>query len=134
MSPVRVVLATMPPLLGAIIRETLARDGDLEIVSEVATLAEIASAVERAGADIAVLGVAPDEWVELSDPLRNLLAQHPRLTIIGIARNGRTGYVYRLQPRGVVINDISPTSLAAAIRSVTAAGGVHPSLRPFSAD
>lgn len=133
MSPIRVVLATMPPLLGDIIRETLARDADVEIVAEISTPDEIISAVDHSDADVAVLGVAPADWVALSSVLRDLLAEHPRLTIIALAKDGRSGYVYRHQPRGVVIDDISPRSLAQLIRS-NAGVGLHPRLHPFSAE
>lgn len=133
MSPIRVVLATMPPLLGDIVRETLARHVDVEIVAEVGTSGDITSAIDRADADVAVLGVATGEWVALSSTFRDLLAHHPRLTIIALARDGRSGYVYHHQPRGVVIDDISPRSLVQLIRS-NAAVGVHPPLHPFSAE
>jgi DNA-binding NarL/FixJ family response regulator len=128
----RVVLGTLPPLLRDIVRATLTRDADVEIVTQVDGRDEIASALERSEAHVAVLGVAPADWAGLSVFLRALLAAHPRLTIIALASDGRSGYVYRLQPRGVVIDDISPISLAQAIRSIAADEDVHPAIHPLS--
>ena len=132
-SQIRVILATMPPLLGDIVRESLSRDAEIEILAEVQSRSDIRAAVERTAAEVVVLGVAADEWTGLSGTLRDLLAQYPRLTIVALASDGRGAYVYQLQPRGVAIRDISPRSLAQTIRSVSPAD-VHPSLHPFSAE
>jgi len=132
-TPIRVVLATMPPLLRDIVRQSLARDADVEVLAEVATCDEIAPAVDHASADVTVLGVTPDEWPGLSQLLRETLATHPRLTIIALTSDGRSGYVYRMQPRGVVIDDLTPRSLVQVIRA-NAGGDVHPLIHPFSAE
>jgi two-component system, NarL family, response regulator DesR len=132
-TPIRVVLATMPPLLGDIVRATLARDPDVEILAEVASHDAIAPAVDRSDADVAILGVSPGEWSGLSHVLRETLAAHPRLIIIALASDGRSGYVYRMQPRGVVINDITPRSLVQVIHA-NVDGDVHPIVHPFSAE
>lgn len=133
MTPIRVVLATMPPLLGDIVRATLARDPDVEILAEVATRDAIRRAVDQSDPDVTVLGVSPGEWSGLSHLVRDMLAAHPRLTVIALAIDGRSGYVYRMQPRGVVIDDITPRSLVRVIRA-NVAGGVHPTIHPFSAE
>ena len=133
MAPTRVVLGTMPPLLGDIVRETLVRQSDVDVLAEVGSRGEIMSAVEQTGAHVVILGMSPDAWSSLSGLLRDLLAHHPRLTIIALASDGRSGYVYQLQPRTIAIDDISPATLVQAVRA-TAAGDVHPSLHPFSAD
>ena len=133
MAPTRVVLGTMPPLLGDIVRETLTRQTDFEVLAEVQTRGEIMPAVQHTGAQVVVVGIAAGGWVGLSALLRELLAVHPRLTVIALASDGRSGYVYQLQPRTVAIDDISPASLVRAIRA-TAAMDVHPAIHPFSAD
>ena len=133
MAPTRVVLGTMPPLLGDIVREILTRQTDFEVLAEVQTRGEIMPAVQHTGAQVVVVGIAAGGWVGLSALLRELLAVHPRLTVIALASDGRSGYVYQLQPRTVAIDDISPASLVRAIRA-TAAMDVHPAIHPFSAD
>ena len=133
MAPTRVILGTMPPLLGDIIRETLGRQTDVEVAAEVGVRTAIVSAVTDTRAHVAIIGIAPDGWSTLSQLLGELLGHHPRLTIIAIASDGRSGYVYRLQPRTIAIDDVSPSSLVQAIRA-TVAMDVHPALHPFSAD
>ena len=133
MTLIRVVLATMPPLLGDIVRATLARDPDVEILAEVASRDAIARTVARFDPDVAILGVSAGEWSALSHLLRETLEAHPRLAIIALASDGRSGYVYRMQPRGVVIDDITPRSLVQVIHA-NAGVGVHPIVHPFSAE
>jgi len=128
----RVVLGALPPLLRDIVRATLNRDADIEIATEVDRSADIVPAVDRNDAHVAIVGVAASEWAALSDLLRTLLAKHADLTIIALASDARSGYVYRLEPRGIVIDDISPNSLVKAIRS--GAEDVHPPIHPLSAD
>ena len=132
MAPTRVVLGTMPPLLGDIVRETLVQS-DVDVLAEVGSRGEILSAVEQTGAHVVILGMAPDAWSSLSGLLRDLLTHHPRLTVIALASDGRSGYVYQLQPRTIAIDDISPKTLVQAVRA-TAGVDVHPPLHPFSAD
>ena len=133
MALTRVVLGTLPPLLGDIVRETLTRQTDFEVLAEVGTRAEIMPAVQETGAHVVIVGIATGGWTSLSTLLRDLLARHPRLTIIALASDGRSGYVYQLRPRTLAIDDISPTSLVRAIRA-TAAMDVHPVVHPFSPD
>ena len=132
-SPIRVVLAALPPLLGDIVRETLVRDAEALVDAEVGSANDITPTLERATADVVVVGVAPSEWSDLSSLVRLLLFEHPRLTIVALASDGRSGYVYQQQPRGVAIHDITPKSLVHAIRS-TATTDLHPGIHPFSAE
>lgn len=134
MSPIRVVLATLPPLLGDIVRETLVREGGVEIVAEIGDTDDIRPTIDRTSPDVAVLGVAPDNWAGLSGFLRNVLGDHPRLAVVALASDGRSGYVYQQQPRGAVIHDITPKSLASAIRSTATPADVNPAIHPFSAE
>src|SRR5215210_5469547 len=68
MPPIRVVLGTMPVLLGDIVRDTLSvyRD-EVEVIAQVRTRAEMASAIQRTEAHVAVLAFAHQDWGGLSD-------------------------------------------------------------------
>jgi DNA-binding NarL/FixJ family response regulator len=123
----------MPPLLGDIVRETLIHQTDLEVLAEVGTPSEIDSAVTSTNADVAILGIRPGDWATLDQLLRALFTNHPRLRVIAIASDGRSGYVYQLEPRTIAIADVSPTALVQTIRAM-AEKDVHPALHPFSAD
>jgi DNA-binding NarL/FixJ family response regulator len=130
-APIRLVLATMPPILSEIVRETLAGERDIEILAEVADADQLAAAVRRTGASVAVVGIATNRTRAL---VHELLAEHPRLRVVALASDGRTGYVHSLQPRESAITDISPRTLVAAIRTPRPAKDVHPRLHPLSAD
>jgi DNA-binding NarL/FixJ family response regulator len=133
MARIRVVLGTMPVLLRDIVRETVAaQTDDVEILAEVATRGEIATAVRRTEADVAVVGVEHLDWNDLRDFLHSLLAEHPRLSVIALANDGRDGWIYRLRPSSAAIHDVSPAALVQAIRATTTRD-VHPIIHPFSA-
>jgi DNA-binding NarL/FixJ family response regulator len=130
-STTRVVLAALPPLLRDIVRATLNRDPDIQVVTEIDHADAAGVAIDRADAHVAIVGVAPNEWTALGTIVRRLLASHAHLTIIALASDARSGYVYRLEPRGIAIDDISPSSLVRAIHA-RAAEDVHPPVHPLS--
>jgi hypothetical protein len=66
--------------------------------------------------------------------VHELLAVRPRLGIVALTSDGRTGYVHSLHPGEAAIVDISPGTLPDAIRAARNERDVHPHLHPFSAD
>ncbi|HKH93408.1 MAG TPA: hypothetical protein VKA54_16505 [Gemmatimonadaceae bacterium] len=132
MAPIRLVLATMPPLLGEIVRETLASQRDIEILAEVADSEQILSVVRRTGASVAVVGIAPSDSTALL--VHELLAHQPWLHVVTLTSDARHAVVHSLQPRAAAISDISPQALLDAIRTALVAKDVHPRLHPFSSD
>jgi len=131
-APIRLVLATMPPLLGEIVRETLASQGDIEILAEVADPEQILSVVRRTGASVAVVGIAPSDSTALL--VHELLADQPWLHVVTLTSDARTAVVHSLQPCAAAFSDLSPKALLDAIRTALAAKDVHPYLHPFSPD
>ena len=131
MARIGLVLATMPPLLGEIVRGTLEGQGDMEILAEVARPEQILSAVERTGANVAVVGIPSSDSRAL---VHELLAVQPRLSIVALTNDGRIGYVHSVRPGEAAIADISPVTLLDAIRATRDGMDVHPHLHPFSAD
>jgi DNA-binding NarL/FixJ family response regulator len=123
----------MPPLLGDIVRETLTTLDDVEVLADVRTRDEIGAAVRRTDAHVAVLGVSSRDPTGLSSLLGELLTDHPRLTVIALASDGRNGHVYQLQPSSVAIDNLTPKSLVETIRA-TSGMDVHPLIHPFSPD
>ena len=131
MAPIRLVLATMPPLLGEIVRETLASQRDIEILAEVTDPEQILSVVRRTGASVAVVGIAPSDSTLL---VHELLADQPWLYVVTLTSDARSAVVHSLQPRAAAISDFSPKALLDAIRTAFVAKDVHPRLHPFSPD
>jgi DNA-binding NarL/FixJ family response regulator len=130
-APIRLVLASMPPLLGAIVRETLAGQRDIEILAEVIDSAQILATVRRTGASVAVLGATPGDSRTL---VHELLTAQPWLHVVVLTSDARGAVVHSLQPRASAIADISPQALLDAIRTARIAKDLHPRLHPFSAD
>jgi DNA-binding NarL/FixJ family response regulator len=120
MPPIRVVLATLPPLLGDIVRQLLTGHVDLEVIAEVASAGEMRDVLRRAGADVVVAGAtSADGRVPPIDVLR----EHPGLRLIVIAGDARVAKVYELRPHETAIADISPSELLHVIRSTTTSDG-----------
>lgn len=79
---------------------------------------DLPAAVLRARADVVVVG--QDAQAE-RDSYLQLLLRHPRVKVLAIADNGKSGSLYELQPRRVSLGKISARTLTQAIR-----GGVQP--------
>ena len=95
MAPTRVVLGTMPPLLGDIVRETLFHQTDVEVLAEVRPSRRGSTPpCTHTGAHVAILGISPGDWSTLSGLLSDLLAGHPWLTVMRSRATGATAYVH----------------------------------------
>lgn len=117
MTPIGVVLGSMPSLLGDIVRATLADHPDLALVAEVDEREEISAALERTGAHVAVVAIAGENALGERDVFPGqLLAAHPRVRLITMTVDGRAGCIYRLETREEPIDEITPQSLIAAVR------------------
>lgn len=143
MPPIRIVLATLPPMLADIVRQLLTGHADLEVIAQVASAGELHDVLRRAGPEVVVAGAMSAEG---RAPLE-LLREHPGLRLIVIEDGARVAKVYELRPHETAIADVSPSDLLHVIRSTTvgedrrfgedpspdsigAAGGCKPSRPP----
>jgi DNA-binding NarL/FixJ family response regulator len=123
--PTRIVLVGqgLPRILRDLVREIIHSEPDMEIVEELAEMdvvdtAEVVSKVLHARAHLLLVGT-PDS--QLADTCTRLLDDYPKLRVLGISTEGRSGFVSELRPDGVSVGELSPRALIAAIRGSSVA-------------
>src|SRR5262245_45568320 len=106
----------MPRILCDILKETVGRHADMEVVGEQPAGADLVAAARAALADVVV--VAPAE-PELPAECGALLAAIPGMRVVGVAADGRHAFLWELGPplRQVSLGEVSPKGLVQAIRS-----------------
>lgn len=74
---------------------------------------DLFAAAQRTGANVILIGQTAKESPEQYD---ELLLSHPRLKVLTIAEDGKTGALYELRPHRVPLGEMSADVLCAAIR------------------
>jgi hypothetical protein len=55
---------------------------------------------------------------EVSEPYRRLLDDHPRLKVLALEGDGRSGSIWELRPHRIPLGELSPRRLVQAINEV----------------
>jgi DNA-binding NarL/FixJ family response regulator len=119
-TPIRVLIAAMPRMLVEIVTTILAHDAEIDIVGEVRDGDGLLQAAVNAHADVIVLSETKEPERVDSGNYHELLYGLPRLKILAIAAGSRQGFLHELQPRVILLGELSPTVL---LNTVRAAGG-----------
>jgi DNA-binding NarL/FixJ family response regulator len=99
-------------MLREIVRDSVARQPDMEIVGDFGERNEFLEAVE--GVDVAIIGTRqPDDSALAGQVLR----ASPSTRVLIIAMNGNSAALWELRPYKVRLDDVSPESLIRAIRA-----------------
>jgi DNA-binding NarL/FixJ family response regulator len=125
MAMIRVVLAEDHHVVRAAIASFLAKEGDIEVVGQVAEASALASTVEALRPDVLVLD-AHMPGRRVIDSARELGTKHPEVRILVLSAYNRREYVVGMLGAGAagyVLKDDPPEALAAAVRAV--AGGTQ---------
>jgi DNA-binding NarL/FixJ family response regulator len=112
MRQIRIALTSVPVGLRRLVEQGLADQSDLTVVA-VAT-GEVALLLEAARADVVVVAMQRGEVPALAE---RLLDEYPHVGVVCVDVSSGRGAVYRLQPKPMALDEISPRALAAAIRS-----------------
>ena len=126
MARTRVVLAALPAMLADIVRGTLARHPDLEIVGDVGDRAALLPLIQATAATVALVGLEAEESPE---GCLALLRACPALLVLAIDPDGRRAYRCEMRMQVSVLTELSADLLLAGLR---ATGDVDPALHPFS--
>jgi hypothetical protein len=78
----------------------------------VVTDGDLPGAIRRTRADVVVVGQDPQGE---RDSYLPLLLRHPRVKVLAITDNGKSGALYELRPRRIFLGEISARTLANAI-------------------
>jgi DNA-binding NarL/FixJ family response regulator len=106
----------MPTLLIDILRPIVASEPDMAVVGRV-NEGDLLAAARRTRADVILVGQkATDDRTEREEFVQ-LLLQRPRLKVLAIADDGKTGALYELRPRRIPLGEMSAEALRNAIRN-----------------
>jgi len=111
-----ILLLDMPRMLAGLVRAAVARDETLEVVGDV-TEEQAAAAIAATHADLVIVGGG-----SAMPPLscRAMFDVQPHLTVLAMIGNGREGTIWELAPHRIVLGELSPDILLAAMRDVRA--------------
>jgi DNA-binding NarL/FixJ family response regulator len=114
----RILLAEMPRMLCDIIKETVNRHPDMEVVGEQPDRASLISVARATEADVVVVGLSD---LELPADCAALLEAVPEIRLLGVAPDGRRAFLWRAdlgaRPTRTSLGEISPLGLVHAIRT-----------------
>jgi DNA-binding NarL/FixJ family response regulator len=112
MKPIRILLGRMSPLLLDMLHNVVASNPDMAVVGHVGD-ADLLTTAKRTRADVILVGRQVNDERE---QYGQLLLRRPRLKVLAIAHDGRTGSLYELRPRRVPLGQLSADALCRAIR------------------
>jgi hypothetical protein len=118
LSPIRVALINLPPILTQIVSEALARP---DIRSEGSFEGE--EGCEQVAAlrpDVVIVGLENDSADEdgLPPECRRLLTCHPWARVLSLAHDGREAVLHELHPSRTVLGEASPQKMLETILAV----------------
>jgi chemotaxis response regulator CheB len=118
LSPIRVALINLPPILTQVVGEVLAKPG---IRAEGSFDGE--EGCEQVAAlrpDVVIVGLDDDTPDEdgLPPECRRLLTCHPWARVLSLAHDGREAVLHELYPRRTVLGEASPQKVLETILAV----------------
>jgi DNA-binding NarL/FixJ family response regulator len=96
-----------------ILHHIVASEPDMAIVGRISD-GDLFAAAQATGADVILIGQRAKEGGEQYE---ELLLRQPRLKVLAIAEDGKTGSLYELRPQRISLGEVSAGVLCAAIRS-----------------
>jgi DNA-binding NarL/FixJ family response regulator len=116
LSPIRVALINLPPILTQIVTEVLAKP-DIRAEGTFSG-AEGCEQVAALRPEVVIVGLEDDSADEdgLPPECRRLLSCHPWAKVLSLAHDGREAVLHELHPRRTVLGEASPQKLLETIR------------------
>jgi DNA-binding NarL/FixJ family response regulator len=116
LSPIRVALIDLPPILTQIVTEVLAKP-DIRAEGSFNS-ADGCEQVAALRPDVVIVGLEDDSADEhgLPPKCRRVLSRHPWARVLSLAHDGREAVLHELHPRRTVLGEASPQKLLETIR------------------
>lgn len=96
-----------------IIRDLLSAEQGIDLVGETSDDVDLAELVHATRADVIVMGLNDTGLPAAGE---RLLAQHPRVRLLGVVADGRDAVLYELRPHRQSLGEVSPEALVSAVR------------------
>jgi hypothetical protein len=110
----RIVLVDMPLLLREIVRDTLAREPDLDVVAEHEADVDVRGAVGETDADLLIVGA---EATTARMGVASVVGAQRGIRAIELQSDGKESVLYELRPHRVSLGEMSPETLLRTIRT-----------------
>jgi hypothetical protein len=117
MQRVQILLRNLPPMLADILRETLCRLPDMEVVTATGSAGSFLDVLDPQRPCVIVQGL--DNTIDVEELRGQLGASVPSRRVIGIEPDGRRGVVYELLPRSVEVGELALDLVVELIRGRT---------------
>jgi hypothetical protein len=115
MGKIKVLLAIRPRMLSEVVRHTVARQPDMEVVRELIGPIGLLLAVRATSAEVVI--ITPGDSDREPGLGSSLLVAYPRLKIIALSATGDTAFLYEGGSPKQRIDDVGEESLLGAIRA-----------------
>jgi DNA-binding NarL/FixJ family response regulator len=115
LTKIRVLLLDLTGMVADIVREVASQQDDVEIIASLQNIDDVESVAQRADVDVVITAYAPNQS-ELRRYDRALAAR-PGLRVLAIEDDGRTAFMYSLQPQMTQLGPLSPKTLIEFIRA-----------------
>lgn len=116
----RILLVNIPQLLRDLITDCLAEQPNAKVVEDDATIDEAVAAARTGDADFVIVGTSDES---LPAELRGLLSDRaPRLAVLGVADDGKQGYLHELRPQRSPLVPLTRDRLITAIGAESEGG------------
>lgn len=109
----RVLVWGMPELLYGIITSVCSRETDLELIGPTDKGMSLVDAVEATRPDVMITDLGDTATAAACN---QVLWTYPHLRVIGLKKDGREAYLYRLTLEQTPLGEVSPENLVTAIR------------------
>jgi DNA-binding NarL/FixJ family response regulator len=109
----RVLIVDLPRVMRGIIRDLLSAEQGIDLVGETSDDVDLAELVHATRADVIVMGLNDTGLPAAGE---RLLAQHPRVRLLGVVADGRDAVLYELRPHRQSLGEVSPEALVSAVR------------------
>jgi hypothetical protein len=117
--PIRVVLAGVPPLLAAIVRDVFADDSAVAVGAVLEPGVFHAPDADHVAGSAAVLVLGVGDHEEFTPPWA-ILRRYPQLVVLGLSDDARRAWSCRLVPTCAALGQPSPDQLRQAVQDATA--------------
>jgi DNA-binding NarL/FixJ family response regulator len=117
--PIRILIVGIPRLLRELIERAVSAETDMRIVpeSEAVPPAAFSEVAAREGPDVAIVALTDSA---LPGECRQFLDERAHVKVLGIGPSNGQATLYRLRPEQVVLGEVSPQEVVAAIRAAAA--------------
>jgi len=112
----RIVLVASRGLLRDIVRDVVIAQSDLRLLAEVHDPRSLPAVLDRMPTDVVIWTVDDVAAADMEEQCRRLLDEHPRLAVLTVEDDGRTGLLCQLRPQQTRLGELSPQLLLEVIR------------------